>query len=76
MSTDTLLEERLATVEAAIANLFKEIAQLKKRVSILQSTDRPINWLQQITGSFKDEPAFEEALVYGIVIRKGEEFLL
>jgi hypothetical protein len=60
MATDTLLEERLAAIEAAIA-------QLQKQVLTPHST----NWLQQITGSFKNEPAFEEALAYGKAIRKG-----
>ncbi|WP_263053602.1 hypothetical protein [Phormidium nigroviride] len=40
--------------EAAIAQLQKQIA-----------TPGPANWLQQITGSFKDEPAFEEVLACG-----------
>ncbi|WP_228025333.1 hypothetical protein [cf. Phormidesmis sp. LEGE 11477] len=51
MTTDILLEKRLAAVEAAIAQLQKQV-----------STDQPANWLQQITGSFEDELAFEEAL--------------
>lgn len=65
MATNTSLEERLAAVESAIA-------QLQKQVSTPQTT----NWLQQITGSFKDEPAFEEILAYGKAIRQGDESLL
>jgi hypothetical protein len=65
MATNTSLEERLAAVESAIA-------QLQKQVSTPQTT----NWLQQITGSFKDEPAFEEVLAYGKAIRQGDESLL
>jgi hypothetical protein len=65
MATNTSLEERLAAVEA-------EIAELKKQVATPQS----INWLQQITGSFKDEPAFEEVLAYGRAIRQGDESIL
>jgi hypothetical protein len=60
MATNTSLEERLAAVESAIA-------QLQKQVSTPQTT----NWLQQITGSFKDEPAFKEILAYGKAIRQG-----
>ncbi|MBD2605709.1 hypothetical protein H6G81_14530 [Scytonema hofmannii FACHB-248] len=59
MATNTSLEERLAAVESAIV-------QLQKQVSTPQTT----NWLQQITGSFKDEPAFEEMLAYGKAIRQ------
>ncbi|MBV9389985.1 MAG: hypothetical protein JOZ78_26480 [Chroococcidiopsidaceae cyanobacterium CP_BM_ER_R8_30] len=65
MATNTFLEERLAAVEAAIA-------ELQKQIVIPQST----NWLQQITGSFKNEPAFEEILAYGRAIRQGDESLL
>ncbi len=46
---------------------------MRKQISTPQST----NWLQQITGSFKDEPpAFEEVLAYGRAIRQGDESLL
>ena len=65
MTTNTSLEERLAAVEAAIAQLQKQVAAPQTR-----------NWLQQITGSFKDEPAFEEVLAYGRAIRQGDESLL
>jgi hypothetical protein len=65
MATDTSLEERLTAVEAAIAELQKQI-----------TTPQPINWLQQITGSFKNEPAFEEVLAYGRAIRQGDESIL
>jgi hypothetical protein len=58
------LEERLAAVEAAIAELQQVV------------TPQPTNWLQQITGSFKDEPAFEEVLAYGRAIRQGDESIL
>ena len=63
--TNALLEERLAAVEVAIAQLQKKIL-----------TDEPTGWLQQITGSFEDEPAFDEVLAYGRAIRKGDESLL
>jgi hypothetical protein len=65
MATNTSLEERLAAVESAIVQLQKQV-----------STPQPTNWLQQITGSFKDEPAFEEILTYGRAIRQGNESLL
>ena len=65
METNTSLEERLAAVEAAIAELQQQVA-----------TSRSTNWLQKITGSFKDEPAFEEVLAYGRAIRQGDESIL
>lgn len=65
MTANISLEERLAAVEAAIA-------QLQQQIAISQQ----MNWLQQITGSFKDEPAFEEILSYGRAIRQGDDSLL
>jgi hypothetical protein len=65
MMANASLEERLAAVEAAIA-------QLQQQIVISQQ----INWLQQITGSFKDDPAFEEVLAFGRAIRQGDESLL
>ena len=65
MTINTSLEERLSAVEEAIAQLQKQVA-----------TPQPTNWLQQITGSFKDEPEFEEVLAYGQAIRQGDESLL
>ncbi|MEM8604252.1 MAG: hypothetical protein AAGF24_10505 [Cyanobacteria bacterium P01_H01_bin.121] len=62
--TNTSLEERLTAVEAAISELQKQI-----------SNSQPTNWLQQITGSFKDEPAFEELLAHGRAIRQEESHL-
>ncbi|MGK7877361.1 MAG: hypothetical protein AB4426_29905 [Xenococcaceae cyanobacterium] len=65
MTINTSLEERLSAVEEAITQLQKQVA-----------TPQPTNWLQQITGSFKDEPAFEEVLAYGRAIRQGDESIL
>lgn len=65
MTINTSLEERLSAVEEAIAQLQKQVA-----------TPQPMNWLQQITGSFEDEPAFEEMLAYGRAIRQGDESIL
>ena len=65
MTTNTSLEERIAAVEAAITELQKQVAN-----------PQPTNWLQQITGYFKDEPAFEEVLALGQAIRQGDESVL
>ncbi len=65
MEINASLEERLAMVEAAITELQKQIALYQQS-----------NWLQNITGSFKDEPAFDEVLAYGRAIRQGDESLL
>ena len=65
MTTNTSLEERLAAVEEAVAELQKQAA-----------IPQPNNWLEQITGSFKDDPDFEEVLAYGQAIRQGDESIL
>ena len=57
---DASLEERLKVVEAAIAEL-------------KQQNDRPEpNWLDQITGLFKDDPIFDEVLAYGREFRYAD----
>lgn len=61
MTTNASLEERVAAVEEAIADLQKQI-QL--------ANSQPKNWLEEVSGSFKDEPAFEEVLTYGRAIRQ------
>jgi hypothetical protein len=65
MTPNASLEERLAAIEAAIAELQEKVAD-----------PQPTTWLQQITGSFKNEPGFEEVLAYGRAIREGDETLL
>jgi hypothetical protein len=61
MSTNISIEERLAAVEAVVSDLQRKLA----------NSQSP-NWLQQVTGSFKDEPAFEEVLAYGRAIRQTD----
>lgn len=65
MLTNTSIEERLAAVEVAISELQKQ-----------NTLPQPISWLQQITGSFKDEPEFEQLLAYGRAIRQNDKSLL
>lgn len=62
MPADTLIEQRLLAVEAAVADLQRRLPS---------STSVP-NWLEQVIGSFKDEPAFEEVLAYGRAFRASD----
>jgi hypothetical protein len=57
----TSLEQRLAAVEAAIAELKQQ-----------QIEPAPKNWVEQITGSFKDDPIFDEVLSYGREFRHAD----
>jgi hypothetical protein len=58
MSPQVSVEERLEVVEEAIVALREQLA-----------ISQPTNWLDRVTGSFKDEPAFDEVLAYGREIR-------
>lgn len=57
------VEERLAALEAAVSELRKHSVK-----------DQPKgNWLEQITGSFKDDPVFDEILRYGRELRRSDD---
>jgi hypothetical protein len=60
MATETMIEKRLEAVEEAIE-------ELKRR---FEDRPSPPNWLDQVIGTFKDVPEFDE------VIRLGREFRL
>jgi hypothetical protein len=57
---DTSLEDRLKVVETAIAELKQQNAHPEP------------NWIEQITGSFKDDPIFDEVLAYGREFRDAD----
>jgi hypothetical protein len=62
MPVNATIEDRLRAVETAVAEI---------RSHLLIQPPAP-DWLEQVIGSFKDEPAFDEVLAYGRAIRKGE----
>jgi hypothetical protein len=62
VSTETPVDQRLAALEAAVA-------ELQRRMPPSQPAP---NWLEQVVGSFKDEPAFEEVLTYGRMFRESD----
>lgn len=62
MSSNSVLEQRLTAVEVAV----KELQQL-----VLPRTPAG-NWLERLSGSMKDEPAFAEVLDYGRAIRGAD----
>lgn len=63
MPTQTLIEQRLSAIEAAVADLQRRVPPTAPSSS---------NWLDQVIGSFKDEPAFEEVLAYGRAFRDSD----
>jgi hypothetical protein len=62
MSNQTEIEQRLAAIEA-------NITQLQQQIS---TTSQP-NWIAQVTGTFRDEPAFDEILAYGREFRQADK---
>jgi hypothetical protein len=60
--TSEQIEQRLAALEKAVSELQ---AQMRAR-------GPAISWLERITGSFKDEPAFEDVLRYGREFRQAD----
>ncbi len=62
MSNPNSFEQRLTAVEQAVAELQRRLA----------TAPPPENWIERITGSMKDQPAFEEVLAYGRAIRQAD----
>ncbi len=62
MPNEAIFEQRLAAVESAIGEIQR----------LLASRAPQPNWLDRVTGSMKDEPAFAEVLEYGRAIRQAD----
>jgi hypothetical protein len=65
------LYEELAmsdTIETRLARVERELAILRSK-----STRDKSNWLSEITGSFKDDPHFDEIVRLGKEIRDAEQ---
>jgi hypothetical protein len=63
VANEPMIEQRLEAVERAVADLQRRLA----------AGPAPSDWLEQISGSFKDEPAFAEVLQYGRAIREADK---
>ena len=59
----------MSTVEERLAHVEKDVAELKSEVQRLRPTE---GWIDKITGSFKDDPDFEEILRLGQEIRRAD----
>lgn len=62
MLDEAILEQRLATLERAVAGLQK----------CVEPAAGSADWLQRITGSISDEPAFLDALQLGRAFRHAD----
>lgn len=63
MIDEVILEQRLAVLERAIADLQLRVA----------GAPASSNWLDNVTGSISDEAAFLEALEYGRTLRMADQ---
>jgi hypothetical protein len=62
MSGQTAIEQRVAVLEGAVAELQRRLA----------AVSAPANWLDRVTGSVTDEAAFLEALELGRAWRDAD----
>ena len=63
-STPERLEQRLTAVETAVSELQRRLATLPPAP----------DWVEQISGAFKDDPAFAEVVALGRAFRMAEPF--
>lgn len=63
MSANESVEQRLAALEAEVANL-------KRRMNMLPV---PPDWLDRVYGCMNDNPAFEEAMRLGRELRQADK---
>jgi hypothetical protein len=63
MSQSLTIERRLSQVERDIADLKSQVKHLRPKKE---------NWIDQITGTFQDDPEFEEILRIGSEIRQAD----
>ena len=64
MMTQTEFEARLLAVETALT-------EIQHRLATLPTAP---HWLDDIIGSFKDEPAFDEVIALGRAFRESEPY--
>jgi len=64
LATQDLFAQRLAAVETAVSELQRRLATLPPAP----------DWVEQISGAFKDDPAFEEVIALGRAFRMAEPF--
>jgi len=61
MKPEATIEARLEAVEQAVVKIQRNLAAAGQ------------NWLTKVSGSLKDEPAFEEVLAFGRDFRQTRE---
>jgi hypothetical protein len=61
MASDAQVEQRLTAIEEAVGELQRQLARLPSTGT----------WLERMTGSLKDEPAFDKVIEYGRAFRSS-----
>jgi hypothetical protein len=69
--TSQQLEERSQHLEARVATLEAEQAQMKQMLSSVLQKESP--WWLKIAGSFENDPTFDEAVRFGQEWRKSSD---
>jgi hypothetical protein len=69
--TTQQLEERSQHLEARVTTLEGELAQMKQILSSFLQKESP--WWLKVTGSFENDPTFDEAVRLGQEWRKSAE---
>ena len=64
LATHELFAQRLAAVETAVSELQRRLATLPPAP----------DWVEQMSGAFKDDPAFAEVVALGRAFRMAEPF--
>ena len=64
MTPQAQLEARLTAVETALREIQRRLAPLPPAP----------NWPEQMIGSFKDDPAFEEVIAFGRAFREAQPY--
>ncbi len=65
------LEESSQRLEARVATLEAELVQMKQMLSGFLQKESP--WWLKVTGSFENDPTFDEAVRFGQEWRKSAE---
>ncbi len=65
------LEERPQQLEARVATLESELVQMKQILSGVLQQESP--WWLKVSGSFENDPTFDEAIRFGQEWRKSAE---
>jgi len=60
--SNATLEQRMTEVEKAVRELQEALLSRKP----------PLNWLDGVIGSMKDQPAFDDVLAYGRTLRHAD----